>query len=133
MQGSSIHSLSQLLVERTSEPEIRFQQMYNIVHIDEKWFYLTKTTDMYCLLPFELEPCRICKSKRFIPKVMLMCVVGRLQKGHNGEADFDGMFGIFPFTIEEKAVHNQGRNQKMSYSTSYVLSFFIWKLFAIRF
>ncbi|XP_042012039.1 uncharacterized protein LOC121760437 [Salvia splendens] len=68
------------------------------VHIDEKWFYMTKVSDMYYLLPDEDEPYRSCKSKRYITKVMFMCVVSRPQFGMDGQATYDGKVGIFPFT-----------------------------------
>ncbi|XP_057775471.1 uncharacterized protein LOC130994446 [Salvia miltiorrhiza] len=47
-----------------------YQSMHNVVHIDEKWFYMTKTSDRYYLLPEETDPYRACKSKRFITKVI---------------------------------------------------------------
>ena len=72
--------------------------MHNIVHIDEKWFFMTKTTDRYYLLPDEDEPYRACKSKRFITKVMFMCAVCRPVFGPDGQTKFDGKLGIFPFT-----------------------------------
>lgn len=96
-------SLSQLNVNRLENGEIAFQSMNNTIHIDEKWFFLTKDADKYYLLPVEDEPHRTCKSKRFIPKVMFMCAVARPQKGQNGDPDFDGKLGIFPFITKEPA------------------------------
>ncbi|XP_074370430.1 uncharacterized protein LOC141711697 [Apium graveolens] len=57
--------------------------MFLIVHIDEKWFYMTRQTQKYYLLPGESEPHRKCKSKRFITKVILMSAVARPQ--YNGD------------------------------------------------
>ncbi|XP_042026328.1 uncharacterized protein LOC121773514 [Salvia splendens] len=59
-----------------------------IFHIDEKWFYLTKSADRYYLLSDEEEPQRSCRSKRFITKVMFLCAVGRPHFGPNGERHF---------------------------------------------
>ncbi|XP_047941014.1 uncharacterized protein LOC125188284 [Salvia hispanica] len=59
---------------------------------------MTKTTDRYYLLPDEDEPCRACKSMRFITKVMFMCAVCRPVFGPDGQTKFDGKLGIFPFT-----------------------------------
>ncbi len=56
----------------------KFIDMFDYVHIDEKWFYLTKGLEKYYLLPDEAEPVRSCKSKRFITKVMFLAVVARL-------------------------------------------------------
>ncbi|XP_051136518.1 uncharacterized protein LOC127255167 [Andrographis paniculata] len=49
---------------------VQFRSMSKIVHIDEKWFNLTKETESYYLTPDETEPYRFCQSKRFITKVI---------------------------------------------------------------
>ena len=55
----------------------RFKLMYNPVHIDEKWFYLSKSSQRYYLAPGELCPHRKCKNKRFIKRVMFLAAVAR--------------------------------------------------------
>ncbi|XP_042063220.1 uncharacterized protein LOC121807090 [Salvia splendens] len=82
---------------------LKYHTMHNVVHIDERWFFMTKATDRYYLLPDEEEPYRAIKSKRFITKVMFMCVVCRPHIAENGEVIFDGKIGIFPFTTKEPA------------------------------
>ena len=52
-----------------------FKGMFNYVHIDEKWFYMSKESEKYYLLPQEQEPLRTCKSERFIVKVMVLAAV----------------------------------------------------------
>ncbi|XP_057809063.1 uncharacterized protein LOC131023535 [Salvia miltiorrhiza] len=47
---------------------LKFKSMHNVVHIDEKWFYITKTNHRFYLTPQETEPHRTCKSKKFITK-----------------------------------------------------------------
>ncbi|XP_042008976.1 uncharacterized protein LOC121757510 [Salvia splendens] len=37
---------------------LKYHTMHNVVHIDEKWFFMTKTTDRYYLLPDVEEPYR---------------------------------------------------------------------------
>ncbi|KAL2936298.1 Guanylate-binding protein 1 [Bienertia sinuspersici] len=76
----------------------RFSHMYNVVHIDEKWFCMSKVTQKYYLAPDEKEPQRKCKSKRFIIKVMFIAGLARPIIDNNGEVLFDGKVGIFPFT-----------------------------------
>ncbi|XP_041994191.1 uncharacterized protein LOC121744669 [Salvia splendens] len=95
-------SLSQLRPQIT-QGRVQFQSMHNVVHIDEKWFYMTKVSDRYYLLPDEDEPYRSCKSKRYITKVMFMCPVSRPQFGMDGQATYDGKVGIFPFTEVQPA------------------------------
>ncbi|XP_042065382.1 uncharacterized protein LOC121808885 [Salvia splendens] len=58
-----------------AEGKLLYHSMHNMVHIDEKWFYMTKTSDRYYLLPEEDVPYRSCKSKRFITKVMFMAAI----------------------------------------------------------
>ncbi|XP_047260271.1 uncharacterized protein LOC124893259 [Capsicum annuum] len=63
-----------------------FMNMFNYVHIDEKWFFLSKKVERYYLLPGEHEPdpYRSSKSKNFIPKVMFMAAVARPRFDENG-------------------------------------------------
>ncbi|XP_057811740.1 uncharacterized protein LOC131025976 [Salvia miltiorrhiza] len=77
---------------------VTFKNMHNTIHIDEKWFYITKSNQRFYLTPAETEPHRTCKSKKFITKVMFMCAVCRPIFGPDGECLFDGKIGIFPFT-----------------------------------
>ncbi|XP_057792582.1 uncharacterized protein LOC131009299 [Salvia miltiorrhiza] len=77
---------------------LSFKTMHNTFHIDEKWFYITKTSQRFYLTPEKTEPHRTCKSKKFIQKVMFMCVVCRPVFGDDGSCLFDGKIGIFPFT-----------------------------------
>ncbi|XP_057771833.1 uncharacterized protein LOC130991537 [Salvia miltiorrhiza] len=91
---------------------IPFQSMYNTIHIDEKWFYLTKTNDRYYLLPDEEEPHRTCKSKRHIEKIMFMCAAARPIIDEDGTVIFDGKLGIYPFITIEPAQRNSKNRVK---------------------
>ena len=51
--------------------------MFDYVHIDEKWFYMTKVKKTYYLVVDEEPPERAVKSKNFIQKVMFMTAVAR--------------------------------------------------------
>ena len=68
-----------------------FDPMYNRIHLDEKWFYLTKASRTYYLSNDEDTPHRTCKSKRYIGKIMFLAAVARPRPG------FDGKLGIWPF------------------------------------
>ena len=78
----------------------KFSDMSNIVHIDEKLFYLTITQKTYYLTPGEPEPHRKIQSKRFIPKIILMCAVAKPMYSNEGELIFDRKIIIFPFTAQ---------------------------------
>ncbi|XP_057791292.1 uncharacterized protein LOC131008429 [Salvia miltiorrhiza] len=114
-------SLSQL-IPLNEGGKFKFQTMYNTIHVDEKWFYLTKTADRYYLLPNEIEPHRSCKSKRFIDKIMFLCAISRPIIDSNGEIIFDGKIGIFPFTTEEAATRNSKNRAKGTIETKAIHS-----------
>lgn len=80
-----------------------FKNMYNYVHIDEKWFFLSKESERYYLLPEEREPLRTCKNKRFITKVMFLAAVARPRFDTIRNQEFSGKIGIFPFIYKEPA------------------------------
>jgi len=80
-----------------------FNSMHNIIHIDEKWFYLTKKSENYYLLSDEDEPHRTCKSKNFIGKVMFLVAQARPRFDAQGNEIFDGKIGVFPFVTKEPA------------------------------
>ncbi|KAF0694849.1 Aste57867_14313 [Aphanomyces stellatus] len=71
--------------------------MLNYVHLDEKWFYLSKATRTFYLVPGEREPERKCKSKRFITKVMFLSAVARPRYIHDTGLWWDGKIGTWPF------------------------------------
>ncbi|XP_057790301.1 uncharacterized protein LOC131007157 [Salvia miltiorrhiza] len=56
---------------------LKFKSMNNTMHIDEKWFYITKTYHRLYLRPGEAEPHRTCRSRKSITKVMFMCAMCR--------------------------------------------------------
>ncbi|GJV31379.1 hypothetical protein Tco_1391779 [Tanacetum coccineum] len=80
-----------------------FQDMFNVIHIDEKWFYMSKPSKRYYIVPGEEEPLRTCKSKMFLTKVMFLAAVARLWFDTSGNEFFLGKIGIFPLTTLEPA------------------------------
>ncbi|XP_048496551.2 uncharacterized protein LOC125495774 [Beta vulgaris subsp. vulgaris] len=80
---------------RTQPP--KFVDMQNVVHIDEKWFYLSPDMRRFYLLPAEDDPYSCCQSKRFKIKAMFMCATSRPIKDSEGRMIHDGKFGIYPF------------------------------------
>lgn len=49
--------------------------MYSIVHIDEKWFYMTKKPKKYYLLPSEEESSYTCQKNNYIGNVMFLAAM----------------------------------------------------------
>jgi DNA-binding Lrp family transcriptional regulator len=95
----------------------KFQGMYNIVHMDEKWFYKTKGSQNYYLANEEEEPYRSCQSKHYIDKVMFLCVVGRPRYDDDGNCTFDGKIGMFPFVTEKTAERRSGNRPRGTMET----------------
>ncbi|KAJ0028852.1 hypothetical protein Pint_35022 [Pistacia integerrima] len=92
------------MIEHGNNPScLRFVTMENIIHVDEKWFYMTKQSEKYYLLADEDEPLRTCKSKTFITKVMFLAAVTRPRFDESGNELFSGKIGIFPFINKEPA------------------------------
>ena len=58
------------------------------VHVDEKWFYLTKINHRIYLVPGEVGPTRQVQSKRFIPKVMFLAAVAEPRKNEKNGGIF---------------------------------------------
>ena len=54
---------------------LSFKPLYNVVYIDEKWFYRTRKNQKYYLANDEERPQRTVKSKNFIEKVMFQVSV----------------------------------------------------------
>ena len=76
---------------------------FDSIHLDEKWFQVTKTQTGYIFAPDETDPHRMCKSKRFIDKIMFFCVVARPRWDTVWNHYFDGKIGMYPFIGVEKA------------------------------
>ncbi|XP_010462775.1 PREDICTED: uncharacterized protein LOC104743384 [Camelina sativa] len=88
----------------------KFVDMHNVVHIDEKWFYMTKRSENYYLHPSEEEPYRTCQSKNYIGKVMFLAAMARPRFDNNGNETFSGKIGVFPFvTMQPAQRHSRNR------------------------
>lgn len=111
------------MLDKNSLPhEPKFVDMYNIIHIDEKWFYMTKKTEKYYLLPIEEEPQRSCQSKNYIGKVMFLAAMARPRFDEEGNEVFDGKIGIFPFVTlrpaQRKSKNRDAGTLELKASTS---------------
>ena len=90
-----------------------FDAMYNYVHIDEKWFYITRHQQRFYLLPEEETPNRNCQSKRFITKVMFMAAVAWPRYDPHQKTMINGKIGIWPFVTYEPAKRNSNDGYKV--------------------
>ncbi|KAF0684714.1 Aste57867_23326 [Aphanomyces stellatus] len=76
------------------------------VHLDEKWFYITRETRKFYLVPGEKGPDRKCMSKRYITKVMFLSAVARPRNLDDTDEWWDGKIGTWPFTEVTPAVRS---------------------------
>lgn len=101
---------------------VKFRDMDDTVHGDEKWYYMHEETARYYLEEDEPDPYRSCKSKRFITKIMFMAAVSRPIYAENGDLIFDGKIGIFPFTCQEPAKRNSKNRPRGTMETKAIES-----------
>ncbi|XP_074287904.1 uncharacterized protein LOC141613067 [Silene latifolia] len=97
-----IYCLQHLQYGQVSK-KFTFKDQSNVVHMDEKWFFITKPSQRFYVGKREKRPYRTCQSKRFITKVMFMCAVSRPKYGPNKEVICDGKLGLWPFVMEVPA------------------------------
>ncbi|ETV81956.1 hypothetical protein H257_05495 [Aphanomyces astaci] len=73
--------------ESPGTAEFDFSDMWDVVHLDEKWFNADKDCRKTYLTRREVHERRACKSKRFIPKVKFLAAVARprLDEGFDGK------------------------------------------------
>ena len=74
----------------------KFKHMEDLIHINEKWFYLTKDGQCSIIAADEAEPYRHVQHKSFLTKIMFLCAVARPRYNMNKNAWFDGKIGIWP-------------------------------------
>ena len=70
--------------------------MEDLIHIDEKWFYLMKDGQCFIIVADEAEPYRHVQHKLFLMKIMFLCVVARPRYNMNKNTWFDRKIGIWP-------------------------------------
>lgn len=93
-----------------AESEI-FQEMFNTVQVDEKWFYLTKIKKKLYLLSEKIVPHGTIQSKRFIAQDMFFTAIARPRWDPHRKTFFDGKIGIRP-CIEKVPARRSSNNCK---------------------
>ncbi|KAL7142187.1 hypothetical protein ABFS83_08G107200 [Erythranthe nasuta] len=99
---SRLHFCLSMLEGDYTQHDPLFSGMYNIIHINKKWFSLTNKSEHYYLLPDEEDPHRTCKSNYFIAKVMFFAIA-RPRFDEQGNGLFSGKTGVFQFVTQEPA------------------------------
>ena len=90
----------------------KFKNMEDLIHIDEKWFYLMKDGQRFIIAADEEEPYRHVQHKSFLTKVMFLCAVARPRYDTRRNAWFDGKIGIWPIGKWEPAKRSSKKRAK---------------------
>ena len=90
----------------------KFENMEDLIHIDEKWFYLTKDGQRFIIVGDEEEPYRHIQHKSFLTKIMFLCAVARPRYDTNKNAWFNGKIGIWPIGKWEPAKRSSKKRAK---------------------
>ena len=90
----------------------KFENMEDLIHIDEKWFYLTKDGQRFIIAADEEEPYRHVQHKSFLMKIMFLCAVARPRYGMRRNAWFDGKIGIWRIGKWEPAKRSSKKRSK---------------------
>ena len=90
----------------------KFEDMEDLIHIDEKWFYLPKDGQRFIIVADEDEPYRHVQHKSFLTKIMFLCAVARPRYNTNKNAWFDGKIGIWPIGKWEPAKRKSKKRAK---------------------
>ena len=90
----------------------KFEDLEDLIHIDEKWFYLTKDGQCFIIAADEEEPYRHVQHKSFLMKIMFLCAVARPRYDTNKNAWFDGKIGIWLIGKWEPAKRSSKKRAK---------------------
>ncbi|TBU08982.1 hypothetical protein CWI36_0076p0030 [Hamiltosporidium magnivora] len=112
-KDSKYKQLTKEQLNLANNRDFLFDDLYDCVHIAEKWFYLTKVKRPYYLMLNEEKPDRNCKRKPFITKINF-----RAAEEHY----FDGKIGIWLFVYQEPAQINSKNRAKGTIITKNVES-----------
>ncbi|ETV78383.1 hypothetical protein H257_07943 [Aphanomyces astaci] len=104
------HAMS--FLQPTSSGNQVFADMNSYIHVDEKWFFLTKVKRKFYAYSDEVVPASRVKSKRFITKVMFLAAVARPRYDFQKKSMFDGKIGIWPFVVQLPAQRNSKNRVK---------------------
>ena len=90
----------------------KFENMEDLIHIDKKWFYLTKDGQRFIIAADKEEPYRYVQHKSFLTKIMFLCVVARPTYDMSKNAWFDRKIGIRPIRKWEPVKRSSKKHAK---------------------
>ena len=103
MEENKVAWLIMALDSRDPQDPMKFLDMMDKIHVDEKWFFLSWQKERYLLLPEKKNPEWCVKSKSHITKVMFLCAVACPRFNPSANSWWDGKLGIWPIGDWEPA------------------------------
>ena len=83
--------------------QMKFKDMNNQIHVDEKWFFLKREKERYLLHQDEKNLKCCVKHKSHITKVMFLCAVARPRFNPCSNSWWDSELGVWPIGHWEPA------------------------------
>ncbi|RLN33604.1 hypothetical protein C2845_PM03G27170 [Panicum miliaceum] len=102
------------------DAEPKFIDIQNIVHIDEKWYFMTKKGRKY-YLPEEDDPVRAVQNKNSIGKVMFVTAVARPKYDGQGDLIFSGKLRVWAFVKEVPAARRSQNRERGTLETKSII------------
>ena len=96
MEENKVAQLIMALDSCDPQDPMKFLDMMDCIHVDEKWFFLSRQKERYLLLPEEKNPKRCIISKSHITKVMFLCAIACHLFNPSANSWWDGKLGIWP-------------------------------------
>ncbi len=81
-------------------------EMFDVVHVDEKMFVITRKRQNYYITPFEEPPERSVKNSQHPIQVMFIVAYARPRYCEVTGEWFDGKIGCWPFVVQQAAKRN---------------------------
>ena len=112
MEKNKVAWLVMALDSQDPQDPMKFLDMMDCIHVDEKWFFLSWQKERYLLVLEEKNPKQCMKSKLHITKVMFLCAITHPHFNPSANSWWDGKLGIWPISDWEpakRASKNQSR------------------------
>jgi hypothetical protein len=87
-----------------------YDDFYQHVHADEKWFYISEQKMRIYLAPNEPVPLPVSQKKSDVMKVMFLAAIARPRYNDDDECAFDGKIRMWPF-VERRAAQRDSGNR----------------------
>ena len=95
------YALQQIAQGRNTRSAMVFKDQMDVVHVDEKWFFIIKEGQRYILVADEIPPPMYTRNKNSLEKVMFLSALARPRVV--GNTYWDGKIGIWPVGYVGKA------------------------------